>query len=143
MRNNSCTSSADRFLIMHSSSVESFIEQYSSSDYMSKYMRWWCKYGFGPLWVPEPLLFLYAYVHCFPYYSAQQRYFCVFLHLSIKVQMLWEGYKPLKKSPAFFDVTESHLDSFHLCRFDFPFIHQFHLLMTTLDKSAFWNPADQ
>ena len=39
LRNNSCTSSADRFLIIHSSSVESFIEQYSSSEYMSKYMR--------------------------------------------------------------------------------------------------------
>ena len=33
-------------------------------------------------------------------------------------------------------------DSFHLCLFDFPFIYQFHFLMTTLVKSAFWNPAD-
>ena len=34
------------------------------------------------------------------------------------------------------------IDSFHLCLFDFPFIYQFHFLMTTLVKSAFWNPAD-
>ena len=33
-------------------------------------------------------------------------------------------------------------DSFHLCLFDFPFIYQFYFLMTTLVKSAFWNPAD-
>ena len=34
------------------------------------------------------------------------------------------------------------IDSFHLCLSNFPFIYQFHFLMTTLVKSAFWNPAD-
>ena len=36
----------------------------------------------------------------------------------------------------------SNHDSFHLYLFDFPFIYQFYFLMTTLVKSAFWNPAD-
>ena len=39
-------------------------------------------------------------------------------------------------------LYEDNMDSFHLCLFDFPFIYQFHFLMTTLVKSAFWNPAD-
>ena len=40
------------------------------------------------------------------------------------------------------NVYETDGDSFHLSLFDFHFIYQFYFLMTTLVKSAFWNPAD-
>ena len=33
-------------------------------------------------------------------------------------------------------------DSFHLCLFDFPLIYQFYSIMTTLDTTTCWNPAD-
>ena len=38
--------------------------------------------------------------------------------------------------------THVHLDSFHLCLFDFPFIYQFYSMMNTLLKPTCWNPAD-
>ena len=49
----------------------------------------------------------------------------------------------LHRTNNFLDEFKSfYYDLFHLCLFNFPFIYQFHFLMTTLVKSAFWNPAD-
>ena len=49
---------------------------------------------------------------------------------------IWESNSQIRKNVL------SYTDSFHLCRFDFPFIYQFYSMMNTLVKPTCWNPAD-
>ena len=43
---------------------------------------------------------------------------------------------------AFLWISCQHVDSFHLCLFNFPFIYQFYSMMNILVKPTCWNPAD-